>query len=162
MFDAHPEMALEAFDRVLDAIGAAFEARRIQLPRSRAKGIETGVAIEVGPDHSATLAAVELFIKVMTSGRALPKALPVNESITIEEIELLVEADAAEKRGDCPAEQREHELPQPQQTATLPSLVAARRERVEELLERMWNVENAALTSSRGCESQEGECFYAD
>ena len=119
------------------------------------RGIETGLVSHVGPDHSAALAAVELVIKTMTVGRRIPKARSERKGISIEELEVLV---AAEKADNKPPEHRDQarqqveqkfyvtwNSPKVQTTAALPDLVAARRQRIERLLDRMREVKQAAF-----------------
>ena len=155
ILDGHVEDAQQMLDDALDAIEAAFEARRIALPGKRVRGIETGLASHVGPDHSAALAAVELVIKTMTVGRRIPKARRERKGISIEELEVLV---AAEKADSQPPEHRDQarqqveqkfyvtwNSPKVQTTAALPDLVAARRQRIERLLDRMREVKQAAF-----------------
>src|SRR5512138_1713475 len=69
--DVNREEFCGSFDRALDVIEAAMDARRIALPRKRRTAIDVG--IDLGPDHSAALTAVESLIKMMTAGRPRPK-----------------------------------------------------------------------------------------
>ena len=55
------------FDRLLDVIEEAFEAKLLRVGRN-------GAVVDLGPDHYARLTAVDRMIKLLTAGRPVPKA----------------------------------------------------------------------------------------
>jgi hypothetical protein len=58
------------FARMLGVITEAFDARVIRAGKD-------GEPMDLGPDHYARLTAVDWFIKLLTAGRAVPKAAEV-------------------------------------------------------------------------------------
>ena len=154
MVDGRLEDVLKLFDLALDSISAGLEARRIVYPRNMRRGFNLNTA---GPDHVTALNGVELFLKVITAGRPISKPRPKMDMFLIEEIEALC---AADKADGLPAEQRQEararveqqfnrkwNSPESNNRATLPDLVAARRERIQGLLERVWKVLQDGFTS---------------
>jgi hypothetical protein len=60
------------FELMLQRVDEAFEAKRLVEQRTGRDG--TTLLQIVGPDHDVRLAAVKLFVQIMTVGRPLPKA----------------------------------------------------------------------------------------
>ena len=76
----------QMFGQALKAIEEAFRARMVRAGKD-------GQPIDLGPDHYARLTAVDRFIKLLTAGRPVPKAVEVKRgdgTMTLAELEVLV------------------------------------------------------------------------